>query len=169
MDVDELGEKGQIRNHFSFYRARKVKFAQIFLEGACEDEKTHWTQERRKEKGQIRNKLCVPQGNKSNQELWEAQLPRLPTIKDKKHLLSNTSFAYWYNSIEKYGTSSSNRTRWRRKDISEGSSPETQANNPPLRGFPLHPFPRPILVSQLKEKYKRMAINGGYQKPQSLT
>ena len=46
MDVYELGEKrkdkGQIRNHFSFYRGgTKVKFAQIFLEGACEDEKTH--------------------------------------------------------------------------------------------------------------------------------
>ena len=78
MDVYELGEKrkdkGQIRNHFSFYRGgTKVKFAQIFLEGACEAEKTHWTQEKRKEKGQIRNKLCVPQGNKSNQELWQAQ------------------------------------------------------------------------------------------------
>ena len=46
MDVYELGEKrkdkGQIRNHFSFYRGgTKVKFAQIFLEGACKDEKTH--------------------------------------------------------------------------------------------------------------------------------
>ena len=70
MDVDEFSEKrkdkGQIRNHVSF-------FAKIFLEGACEDEKTHRAQQKRKEKGQIRNKLCVPQGNKSNQELWQAQ------------------------------------------------------------------------------------------------
>ena len=27
----------------------------------------------RKEKGQIRNKLCAPWGNKSNQGLWQAR------------------------------------------------------------------------------------------------